>query len=380
MNIWILALENVETRYTCEWFYSIPESIKNKLNEINKSATVSTNFISITPVDHNIITLTGNIDKHETTNGAFLNFASTNMWKSSQLEKLAGYFSRGDIIDGDQFLITDAWNPCILQLKYMIDLLGYQNCKIHAIWHAGQYDPYDFLGRCLPDRTWAKETEKSLFYAIDYNYFATEFHVELFKKNVFDNLLPDELNNKICLSGQPHEYMVETISKFSHMTKENIVVFPHRVAPEKNTDMFRHLSNKLVDYEFIVCQDQKLSKPQYHEIMGKSKIMFSASMQETLGIGAMEAILVNCVPLVPDRLSYSEMYINFFKYPSQWTESWDLFIANLDNITELIREKISNYNSKETKHAIKQQKEILLDNYLTADNMYNKIMYKLEPQ
>lgn len=378
MNIWILALETVETRYTCEWFYSVPQSLKDHLNKSGKSANISTNFISVTPNDHNIITLTGNIDNNETTAGAFLNFASTNIWKSSQLEKLAGYFSSNKITDGDQFLITDAWNPCILQLKYMIDLLGYKNCKIHAIWHAGQYDPYDFLGRCLPDKTWAKSTEQALFQAIDYNYFATNFHIELYKQNVFDNKLDEKLNSKICLSGQPHEYMVETITKYKDTPKQNKVIFPHRIAPEKNPDMFRELGREMYEYEFIVCQDYKMSKSEYHEHMSTSKIMFSASMQETLGIGAMEAILTGCIPLVPDRLSYAEMYTNFFKYPSQWTEDWDRFLQNKDNIKNLIKDKIRNYNSKETKRAIAQQKEILMDNYLAADAMYNKIITNLE--
>ena len=42
--------------------------------------------------------------------------------------------------------------------------------------------------------------------------------------------------------------------------------------------------------------------------------MFSANLQETLGISWYEGVLVDTIPMVPDRLSYSEMAIHEFKY------------------------------------------------------------------
>ena len=75
------------------------------------------------------------------TTGAFLNFSGTNYWKSEQPQKIASLmFAEGKVNDGDYFLYTDAWNPTVIQLKYMAELLGV-NIKIGGMWHAGSYDP-----------------------------------------------------------------------------------------------------------------------------------------------------------------------------------------------------------------------------------------------
>ena len=58
-----------------------------------------------------------------------------------------------------------------------------------------------------------------------------------------------------------------------------------------------------------------MTKDEYHNILGEAKIVFSANLQETLGISAYEGALVGAIPMVPDRLSYTEMYDDDFKYP-----------------------------------------------------------------
>ena len=68
----------------------------------------------------------------------------------------------------------------------------------------------------------------------------------------------------------------------------------------------------------------------------RSKVVFSANTQETLGIGCYEGTLVGALPMVPDRLSYSEMYLNDFKYPSEWTESWESYLEHKEEVVEFI--------------------------------------------
>ena len=82
-------------------------------------------------------------------------------------------FANGEVKDGDYFLYTDAWNPTVLQLKYMAELLNVK-IKIGGMWHAGSYDPVDFLGRLIGDAPWCRHAEMAMFNAFDDNFYATD--------------------------------------------------------------------------------------------------------------------------------------------------------------------------------------------------------------
>jgi predicted dienelactone hydrolase len=49
--------------------------------------------------------------------------------------------------------------------------------------------------------------------------------------------------------------------------KRDIILFPHRIAPEKQVDIFRDLAEQLPEYEFVVCQEQELTKNEYHNLV-----------------------------------------------------------------------------------------------------------------
>ena len=108
----------------------------------------------------------------------------------------------------------------------------------------------------------------------------------------------------------------------------------------------------LPDYEFIVCQDKQLSKDEYHELLGKAKIVFSANLQETLGISAYEGCLVDTLPLVPNRLSYYEMYPDEMKYASALTVTLEGFEKSPTEVVDKIKDMVDNY-----------------DKYIDANNM-----------
>ena len=109
---------------------------------------------------------------------------------------------------------------------------------------------------------------------------------------------------------------------YKGMKKKDLILFPHRIAPEKQVDIFRDLKEQLPQYEFVICQEQQLTKNEYHNLLGEAKLVFSANLQETLGISWYEGALVDAIPMIPDRLSYSEMGLDDFKYPSEWTEDF----------------------------------------------------------
>jgi hypothetical protein len=337
-RVFLIDLESVETRYTGQWKTHVPALLKK--------------------AGHNVQIISGPEDiPTATTPGAFLNFGGTNIYKASQVEQMGRLFCNGAVHPGDHFIFTDAWHPGIINLKYMSELLGIP-VVTHGLWHAGSYDPQDFLGRLVGDKPWVRNAEKSFYHAFDHNYFATDFHIHMFYENLiqadpdrrqtmYKTVLDDVVfNNKVVRTGWPMEYMNDTLLMYKNMPKRDLILFPHRIAPEKQVEIFRDLKHHLPQYEFVVCQDQQLTKNEYHNLLGEAKMVFSANLQETLGISWYEGAIVDAIPLVPDRLSYSEMAFDTFKYPSKWTESYDAYTVYRPDLCRLIIEHMANYKTR----------------------------------
>lgn len=321
--LYLIDLESVESRYTKQWKTHLPTLFRS-------------NGIDVTVIE-------GPTDiPAATTPGAFLNFGGTNIYKSAQLEQIAKLFCEGKIKDGDYFLYTDAWNPTVIQLKYMAELLGIK-LRIGGMWHAGSYDPQDFLGRLIGDASWVRKAEMSMYDCYDDNFFATRFHIDLFTNTFWDDDrdIDRQLLHSIRQVGWPMEYIESDLSDYKNMEKENIILFPHRIAPEKQPEVFDYLAEQMPEYKWIKCQEENLSKEDYHKLLGKAKLVFSANLQETLGISVYEGLVVGAIPMVPDRLSYSEMWSDMFKYPSEWTTSLESTKKNIENIKAYVRMQMS---------------------------------------
>ena len=324
MTVYIVDIEAVDTRYTKQWKEHLPEQMQRAL-------------LSDSVVLDEVVVISGGDVPQSTTPGAFLNFGGTNVYKSNQLMQIATLFCNGSVTSGDYFLYTDAWNPTVIQLKYMARLLGI-DIRIGGLWHAGSYDPQDFLGRLIGDEPWVRNAERSMFDCYDDNYFATQFHVDLYKQTF------DIDDSKVRIVGWPMEYLRNSLNVYNGMEKQNLILFPHRVAPEKQVDIFRDLAEALPEYKFVVCQEQELTKNEYHNMLGEAKLVFSANLQETLGISWYEGALVDAIPMVPDRLSYSEMSVREFVYPSEWTESYDKYLQHKKLIVARIQDYMENYS------------------------------------
>ena len=78
MNLYLVDIESVETRYTSQWKWHLPILLQR--NGIN------------------VQTISGSTDiPSATTPGAFLNFGGTNIYKSSQVEQIGRLFCTGRI-------------------------------------------------------------------------------------------------------------------------------------------------------------------------------------------------------------------------------------------------------------------------------------------
>ena len=349
MTIHIVDIEAVDTRYTAQWKEHLPKQMRRATNE-------------------EVVVISGGDTPQATTPGAFLNFGGTNVYKSKQLEQIGEMFCNGTVKDGDYFLYTDAWNPTVIQLRYMAELLGV-DIYIGGMWHAGSYDPQDFLGRLIGDKPWVRKAEASMYECYDHNFFATEFHIKM-----FDDVFAEEdldLERKSIRVGWPMEYLCTSLEQYRNMEKRDVILFPHRIAPEKQIDIFHDLKQALPQYDFIVCQEEQLTKNEYHNLLGEAKIVFSANLQETLGISWYEGAVVDAIPMVPDRLSYSEMAMPVFKYPSHWTRDFQSYLIHKQEVVDKIVEYMENYD--DYLPALQKQTNKLKKGFFSGKALYEEI-------
>jgi len=288
--IYLVTIEPVDNRYTGQWKKWIKQGIERlgaEAEEINGSLRV----------------VEGN-------NKNFLDPNITNIWKAEQITIMSELFLDDRIKDGDKFVFYDAWHYGAIALEYMSRLNGVE-IEIMGFWHAGTYDSYD-----LTNQVGLKETmqdfETSLFKIYDKSFLATEYHKRIIM-NSFNPVDKLKLVDKLKVTGFPYDFSHLDAYKIPIEDKEDLVVFPHRMSSEKQPEILKGMVEELKkrNIEVIFCQEEKLTKDEYHKILARSKVMFSANLQETWGIGTFEAMYLGAVPLVPNRLSYSEMYPNY---------------------------------------------------------------------
>lgn len=347
-NIIIFPLEKIDARYTKQWYDNIPAVIRNEVKD-----------------RYHVIQIDGVQKNTSTTSGAFLNFSDTNFWKSSQMCNFLELYDSGVITPDDRFLFTDFWNPVILQIAYMRDLLD-QRWELHGIVHAGAYDPTDILGMKMK-KPWPHYAEQAMFYALNYSYFATNFHLNLFVKNL---RISPEFQDRCIRSGQPHELIIDELEALSTTPKRNRVIWPHRCNSDKQPAIAEDLQVEL-GYPIVMTQRMSLTKQEYYKTMAKCKVMFSCSLHENLGISQMEGCLAGVLPCVPDRASYSEMYLDTFKYPSEWTSSLANYKIHRKDLMNFVFNLMENYSHLQP--VLSQQCEILKKKYLTSHIMMEQL-------
>lgn len=237
--------------------------------------------------------------------GQFLDVVRTNAFKSQQTALMCNMVERGLITDDSVLFFHDLWHPGLTSLFYMRDGLG-MKFRIVGLLHAGTYDRHDFLAQRGMDR-WGEAQEECWFNEVDAIFVATKYHVRLLQeKRRIDS-------EKVYVTGFPI-YPVQT----PHVVKENIVVFPHRLAPEKQPHVFEkmveELKPQMPGWQFIKTMDVCKSKDDYYALLARAKVAVSCALQETWGIAQQEAAMLGCIPVVPNRLSYTEMYADDFRY------------------------------------------------------------------
>ncbi len=287
--LYVLPIESLEERYSAWWNENFPAAL----------AEQHVRFITIHPEMPS--------GKSKISRGQFLDVVRTNEFKAKQLAWSLNWIDEGRVKDGDVIFVQDGWYPGLEMLFYVRDGLGLK-FKIAVMLHAGTYDPHDFLTQKDMGR-WAVLMETAWWSEVDAVFVATNSHREMLLKSRSLEGTP------VRVTGFP---LFETPLRLPFPEKQNIVVFPHRLAPEKQPEEFEQLkdlcSPQLPGWQFIRSKDVCKTKQEYHELLCRSKIAVSCALQETWGIAQQEALFRGCLPVVPNRLSYVELYNHAFRY------------------------------------------------------------------
>lgn len=349
-NLFIVTLESIEQRYTKQWY----NSWKNKFEQ----------WFNVEYIDGIIID-----DKIDT--GRFLDINKTNIWKAQQVVWFAKLFQDGKIQKGDRFLFADGWHFGIVALKYMSQLHNIP-IKIYCYWHAGTWDNWDFITQ-VGMRDWAPPFEASLFLACDGHFVATKFHKRLIEDyfRSYYRCGHFKFNNNIHVVGFPMDWRNEIANQIGEfnskeLKKEDIILFPHRLDKEKQPHIFDQVSKLrgMRGYKFIKTLEVTKNKKEYYTLMSQAKIIFSASLQETYGIGAVEGVMLNCIPLVPNRLSYLELYPTLFRYSSY------------ANMKEKIYYFMKHYNSRRVQSYLERTRKKIEQQSINSFKQMSRVMTK----
>jgi glycosyltransferase involved in cell wall biosynthesis len=246
--------------------------------------------------------------------GQFLDTFASTRFKAEQLGMVATLFELGGVRHDDLFLLGDVWFPGIESIRLMADLCGLQ-VKI-AGWHyAGCFDQADHYSQHL--RAWARRFEEMLCeHILDAICVGSKSHADVLARNVKVAIYP------FGLSWKPHSIPIDEFDR-----RENVVLFPHRIAPEKNLPAFLRCARKLKhkNWKFIISVPKQQeeaaraqasvhteviahdSKASYYDLLRRCRIIYSSAFQETFGYAVNEAIASGCCVVAPDRLSYTEV-------------------------------------------------------------------------
>lgn len=294
MIIIYLPIEPLEERYSKDWYNWTTFYLKEL-----ESTFDNFSWICYCPPTYK-----------EIEQGSFLDCIHTNDFKAKQLQEVISWIEDNkhkDLSDTVIYL-QDGWYPGIEMLAYIRDAMD-MKFKIAACFHAGTWDEKDFISQRGMGR-WAKGLERSWLSLYDIIFVATEFHKELIMRS---GSIPIPYDwNKIQVTGFPIHRPNVPIKSIGYRSG---IVFPHRLDPEKRPDYFDRLRTEIEGLgPFIKTKDVCNFKKDYYEELARAKYAVSFAEQETWGIAMQEAVMLGCIPIVPNRLSYEEMYPDIFQY------------------------------------------------------------------
>ena len=322
MTIHIVPIEPIEERYSAQWLTWFTDYINH---------TTIGDYVIYDPSDY-----INTRQNFEIINGQFLDAVETSLYKSQQLTSLITAIKNKTIKSGDCILFFDGWFPGVESIAYIRDILNL-DIRLIAMFHAGTYDPNDFLSQ-TQIKQWGPSVESSWLILYDKILVATHYHKNLILSKFKQNNMIDKI--KVVFFPILNDWLPDQ----SPCLPEAYVVFPHRLAPEKQPKLFEQLQKhkSLMHHVCLMTKKTTNNKTDYWSILQRSTYSVSMALQETWGIAMIESVIAGCIPIVPNRLSYAELYPSIFKYPDAEPEhTVDAILQKLEQLKQIPSDEIT---------------------------------------
>lgn len=130
--------------------------------------------------------------------------------------------------------------------------------------------------------------------------------------------------------------VINELHKRKFTFKLNLIGQQFRVIPDELKRIKSDFSDSLLNYGFIESMNT------YKEILESSDFVLSTSLHDFQGLAILDAVAAGCIPVVPSRLSYTEIFHEQYRYESDLSQPKNEAIRMADKIIELndLRKKV----------------------------------------
>lgn len=312
-KIFYVPIIPMEERYTAQWYRWFPKEFREAGYDV-------------------VVIDGGKVTNYKVGTGRFMDVFDGHLWEFNQIEKLVKFIKSGRIKDGDIIFFADIEFPGnVHTVKRLLKLLG-KRTRCYGVLHAGSYTEMDFVST-LADSM--KYLELSWLLVFDGIFVASNYH----KRRILERrILPygadfdkSRMENNIYVTGNP--WYCDTIKKSYIKPREDRkidVIISDRPDPEKRVDValemavnsearkiymttsrkkYRITDNiqrliRNTDKEIVICEG--LSKNEYYQILGNSKVYVTATIDENFGYCSVEAMTANTTPVMPNGFVFPE--------------------------------------------------------------------------
>lgn len=214
-----------------------------------------------------------------------------------------------------RIMFSDFWFPGIDIVALHRHLTG-ADIKIGAWVHGASFVEGDLIKNWVPPHV-SIASESAWLESLSTLWAGSEFFVEN---------LPTRYRPKVRITGQPFDPAIYS----GTLEKKWDVVLPCRFADDKiNVADLIELATKLPHVSFVITAQSpgldlppnisfewRASEEEHLDVLRQSRVVFSMATQEGWGYGILKAVALGCVPVLPNRAVYPDLYASRHLYES----------------------------------------------------------------